>query len=131
MCGAFFKNQSNLAYHLATKNHYRERLLKEFGANGSTCPKCEKVLKSQKELLKHLAAVHKEVFTYYRKELQGRGLNEKEDQELTSRRNLGESIESGYKSLSVENCLDDDGEVEENMDLAGCEPAMEGSHETG
>ena len=115
LCGAFFKNQSNLAYHLATKNHYRERLLKEFGANGSTCPKCEKVLKSQKELLKHLAAVHKEVFTYYREELQGRGLNEKEDQELTSRRNLGESMESGDSSLNVENCQVNGGKVETNL----------------
>ena len=113
MCGDFFRNRSNLAYHLATKVHYRERLLKEFGANGSTCPNCEKVLSSQKELLKHLAAVHKEVFTYYREEIQERGLVEKEDQELSSRRDLGESIESGDESLDVENGQDGGGEKQE------------------
>lgn len=147
LCGHFFKNQSNLAYHLATKNHYKERLLKEFGANGSTCPNCEKVLSSQKELLKHLAAVHKEVFTYYREEIQERGLVEKEDQEFASRRDLGESIESGDESLNVENGQDSGeveanhnipgtisryqerkGAVEENMELAEFAPAKEGSY---
>ena len=127
MCGDFFKNRSNLAYHLATKVHYRERLLKEFGANGSTCPKCEKVLKSQKELFKHLAAVHKEVFTYYMEDLKERGLNE----EPARKGDLGESIESGDKGLSVDNGLDDDGDVEENMEPAGCESAMGASLETG
>ena len=119
LCGAFFKNQSNLAYHLATKNHYKERLLKEFGANGSTCPNCGKVLSSQKELLKHLAAVHKEVFTYYREEIQKRGLVEKENQELSSRKDLGESIESGDESLDVENGQDGGGELEANHNIPG------------
>ena len=92
MCGDFFRNQSNLAYHLATKTHYRERLLEEFGANGSTCPKCNKVLKSQKELFKHLASVHKVVFTYYKEEMQERGLEEKGQLE----RKRGQSYNSWF-----------------------------------
>ena len=126
MCAAFFKNQSNLAYHLATKNHYRDRLLNEFGANGSTCSKCEKVLKSQKELLKHLAAVHKEVFTYYREEMQGKALKEKENQKLASGKDLGEKIESRDESLDDENNgQDGGGEVGTNPNKGTVEENME------
>ena len=118
LCGTFFKSQSNLAHHLATKNHYRDRLLNEFGANGSTCPKCEKVLKSQKELLKHLAAVHKEVFTYYREEMQGKALNEKENQEPACGMDLRKKIEARDESLDVENNgQDGGGKVRTNPNL--------------
>ena len=149
LCGDFFKNQSSFAYHLATKTHYRERLLEEFGANGSTCPKCKKVLNSQKELFKHLASVHKVVFTYYSEEMKERGLEENE--QLERRRDHGESNESVGKSLVVETDQYDEGElevnhhvpktvlkkkddigaVEENMELSDLEPSKDGSHEMG
>ena len=145
MCGDFFKNQSSFAYHLATKTHYRERLLEEFGANGSTCPKCKKVLNSQKELFKHLASVHKVVFTYYSEEMKERGLEENE--QLERRRDHGKSNESVGKSLVVETDQYDEeelevnhhvpktvlkkkdniGVVEENMELSELEPSKDGS----
>ena len=93
LCGEFFKNKSSLAHHLATKAHYRERLLEEFGANGSTCPKCGKVMKTQKGFLEHLASVHKLVFSYYFEDVEKAGSKERLDQLPVKRKDLEQNIE--------------------------------------